>query len=87
MDSEDAKLVRGVMGLTRAEMAERLGTSQSQVTHVENGRDISRKFHARILRLMRSKDYRRRSARLADIEWELERMYKNGELRLDDLDE
>lgn len=82
MDGQDLKLIRSVLGLTRQEMADRLGVSASHLAHVEEGaRDVSLPLHGRIMRIMRSDEFSRRTARLSDIRRELEHLEKRGDLK------
>lgn len=82
MDGQDLKLIRSVLGLTRQEMADRLCVSASHLAHVEEGaRDVSLPLHSRIMRIMRSDEFSRRTTRLNDIGRELEHLEKRGNLK------
>lgn len=80
MDGSDLKLVRGVLGITRVEMGERVGMSSSHVAHLEAGdRDITLRTHREVLRLMRSEEFHRQYNRIAALRGELERMQACGD--------
>lgn len=82
MDGQDLKLIRSVLGLTRQEMADRLCVSVSHLAHVEEGaRDVSLPLHSRIMRILRSDEFSRRTTRLNDIGRELEHLEKRGDLK------
>ena len=77
MNGEDIRMIRGVMGETAAEFADRIGVNKKHLSMVETGgRQVSPALHVKILRVIDGEDYQRNLRRIHDIPEETRRILR-----------